>query len=61
MNMNKKPTIDKAMILRRLIDFIFGAKLPCGHCRIKASMGTRVTCPYCGEVYVRVKFKQITE
>lgn len=44
-------------MLKRIIEFLFGAKLPCG-CgyRFRVKLGDRRTCPRCGNVYTRVKF-----
>lgn len=44
-------------MFKRIIDFLFGAKLPCGcgFYRFRARPGGRVSCPQCGAVYVRAK------
>lgn len=43
--------------MKRIIDFIFGMKLPC--CRKKRyhrRLGGRVSCPQCGRVYTKYKW-----
>ena len=44
-------------MLKRIIEAVFGAKLPCG-CggRFRMKLSKNVTCPKCGNTYFRVRF-----
>ena len=47
------------MRLKRIIEFLFGAKLPCGHgSRKRRKLGNLATCSFCGSVYRRVRFER---
>lgn len=43
-------------MIKRLIDFLFGWKLPCGHVRCSAKLGVTMMCPVCGTGYFRARF-----
>ena len=42
---------------KRLIEWLFGAKLPCGHGkRVRMRSGRRTSCPVCGNGYFLARF-----
>lgn len=44
-------------MLKRIIDWLFGTKLPCCYgYRFRAKPGDRVKCPHCGLPYIFAKF-----
>ncbi len=43
-------------MLKRIMYFLFGCKLPYGHVRRRAKPGTNATCPVCNRHYFMVKF-----
>jgi len=42
--------------IKRVVGFLFGFKLPCGHGRWRAKLGRHITCPVCGTGYTMVRF-----
>jgi hypothetical protein len=45
-------------MLKRIIELLFGAKLPCNHARFRAKPGNRVKCPHCGLKYIFARFEE---
>ena len=43
-------------MFKRIIDWLFGAKLPCGHGRMRSKLREHKTCKRCGNVYFRARF-----
>ncbi|KKL67883.1 hypothetical protein LCGC14_2130500 [marine sediment metagenome] len=43
-------------MLKRVVRFLFGCKLPCGHGRKRFKLGTHTTCSICSRHYLAVRF-----
>ena len=45
-------------MVKRIVDYILGVKLPCGHGRFRGKPGKHINCPICGTGYTYFKVEE---